>query len=91
MSVVRRGKRRSSACNGNGNRTSKTLNGVTQTYLVDDGDKLTAVKQGTTTVKGYDGAGRTTSVVPSAGTPTVPRDRPRFRGEREDKGSQRGD
>ena len=93
MSVVRRGKRRSSACNGNGNRTSKTLNGVTQTYLVDDGDKLLSVTQGGTTVKsyGYDAAGRTTSVVPSAGTTTVPRDRPRFRGEREDKGSQRGD
>ena len=54
----------------NGNRTSKTLNGVTQVYAIDDGDKLTAITQGGTTVKsyGYDAAGRTTSVTSSAGT-----------------------
>ena len=40
---------------------------------MDDGDKLTAVKQGTATVKsyGYDAAGRTTSVTSSAGTTTL--------------------
>ena len=52
-------------------RTGKTLNGVTQTYLVDDGDKLTSITQGGATVKGYDAAGRTTSVVSSAGTTTL--------------------
>ena len=61
------------AYDGNGNRTSKTLNGTTQSYSVDDGDKLLSVTQGGTTVKsyGYDAAGRTTSVTSSAGTTTL--------------------
>ena len=47
--------------------------GATQEYRTDDGDKLLSVKQGTATVKsyGYDAAGRTTSVVSSAGTTTL--------------------
>ena len=68
---------------------------VKTTYAYDDADRLTAVRQGKTTVKGYgyDAAGRTTSVVPSAGTTTLPRDRPRFRGRarEEDRGPQGGD
>ncbi|RYG15418.1 hypothetical protein EON82_26240, partial [bacterium] len=57
---------------GNGNRTSKTLGGVTQSYTVDNGDKLTSISQGGTTVKSYtyDAAGRTKTVVSSAGTTT---------------------
>jgi RHS repeat-associated protein len=46
---------------GRGSRASTTLNGVTDTYAVDDGDKLTSIAQGSTTVKSYtysyDGAG----------------------------------
>jgi RHS repeat-associated protein len=57
----------------NGNRASKAAGGTTETYTVDDADKLTNIKVGTTTIKsyGYDAAGRTTSVVSSAGTTTL--------------------
>ncbi len=63
------------AYDANGNRTSKTLNGstYTYTYTVDDGDKLTGITNGGTTVKSYtyDAAGRTKTVVTSAGTTTL--------------------
>jgi len=56
-----------------GHRASKAAGGTTETYTVDDADKLTNIKVGTTTIKsyGYDAAGRTTSVVSSAGTTTL--------------------
>ena len=61
------------AYDANGNRTSRTQNGVTQAYAVDDGDKLVSVREGGTVVKSYayDAAGRTTGVTTSAGTTTL--------------------
>ncbi|MCU0315096.1 MAG: DUF6531 domain-containing protein [Fimbriimonadaceae bacterium] len=58
---------------GNGNRLTRTVNGVTEAYTYDDGDKLLNVSIGGNVVKsyGYDAAGRTTSVVSSAGTTTL--------------------
>ena len=58
---------------GNGNRLTKSLGGITENYSYDDGDKLQDVKVGGVTVKsyGYDSAGRTTSVVTSAGTTSL--------------------
>jgi RHS repeat-associated protein len=58
---------------GNGNRLTRTVNGVTENYAYDDGDKLLGVTVGGNVVKsyGYDAAGRTTSVVSSAGTTTL--------------------
>jgi YD repeat-containing protein len=49
------------------------VNGTTETYAYDSGDKLQSVSVGGSAVKtyGYDGAGRTTSVVSSAGTTTL--------------------
>jgi len=46
---------------------------VTQTYNVDDGDKLNSIVSGSTTLKSYayDAAGRTTGVTTSAGTTTM--------------------
>ncbi len=57
----------------NGNRASKAAGGVTETYVVDDADKLTSITVGGTAVKtySYDTAGRTTSVVTSAGTTSL--------------------
>ncbi len=58
---------------GGGNRLTRTMNGVTETYAYDDGEKLLGVSVGGSVVKsyGYDAAGRTTSVVSSAGTTTL--------------------
>jgi len=58
---------------GNGNRLTRTVNGVTESYAYDDGDKLLSVSVGGNVVKtyGYDVAGRTISVVSSAGTTTL--------------------
>jgi YD repeat-containing protein len=55
----------------NGNRSSKTLGGVTEDYVNDAGDKLTQIKIGTTVVKsfGYDAAGRTTGITSSKVSP----------------------
>ncbi len=53
----------------NGNRLSRTVNGVLETYSYDAGDKLLAVSGGLdprTFV--YDAAGRTTSIVRASGT-----------------------
>ncbi len=60
-------------CDANGNRLSKTLNGTTQAYSVDDGDKLTSVTQGATAVKSYtyDAAGRTKTVASPVGRTTL--------------------
>ena len=57
----------------NGNRLTRTVGGVTENYAYDDADKLQDVKIGGVTQKsyGYDTAGRTTSVVSSAGTTTL--------------------
>jgi RHS repeat-associated protein len=57
----------------NGNRASKSAGGVTETYVVDDADKLTSITVGGSAVKtySYDTAGRTTSVVTSAGTTSL--------------------
>jgi RHS repeat-associated protein len=57
----------------NGNRLTRTVNGVTETYLYDAGDKLLSVSVGGVVVRsfGCDTAGRTTSVVTSAGTTTL--------------------
>ena len=54
----------------NGNRASRTVNGVTETYTVDSGDKLTQVSVSGVATKtfDYDGAGRTTSIQTSSGT-----------------------
>lgn len=38
---------------GNGNRLTRTVNGVTEDYHVDDGDKLTSITQGLATVKSF--------------------------------------
>ena len=61
---------------GNGNRLTKTLGGVTEYYVYDHADKLLSVRSGSftgTILKqyGYDDAGRTTSVVSSAGTTAI--------------------
>jgi RHS repeat-associated protein len=57
----------------NGNRLTKTLGGTTETYTVDDADKLTSISVGGSTTKsyGYDSAGRTTSVTTGAGMTTL--------------------
>jgi len=49
---------------------SRTVNGVTETYAYDDGDKLLSVSVGGSPVKtyGYDPAGRRTSMVDGTGT-----------------------
>lgn len=53
----------------NGNRLTRTVNGITETYTYDDGDKLTAITGGTDPrTYTYDGAGRTTGIVRSGGT-----------------------
>ncbi len=66
----RRGYSASYTYDANGNRASRTVNGVTETYTVDSGDKLTQVSVSGVATKtfGYDGAGRTTSIQTSAGT-----------------------
>ena len=53
---------------GNGNRLSKTVNGNTEFYSYDDGDKLLSAGIKTYT---YDQAGRTTSVKVGMGAPSV--------------------
>ena len=59
----------------NGNRLTKTLAGVTDTYNYDTtgADKLMSISRGGTTIKSYtyDAAGRTKTVVTSAGTTTL--------------------
>src|SRR5947209_2657675 len=50
---------------GNGNRLTKTLNGVTENYSYDPGDKL--LTAGSKTFQ-YDAAGRTTSISTPLGT-----------------------
>jgi RHS repeat-associated protein len=57
----------------NGNRASQVLNGTTYSYSYDNGDKLSTITSGGTTVKSYtyDGAGRTHAVTTSAGTTTL--------------------
>lgn len=62
-----------SSKSGKENRASRTVNGVTETYTVDSGDKLTQVSVSGVATKtfGYDGAGRTTSIQTSAGTTTI--------------------
>jgi RHS repeat-associated protein len=54
----------------NGNRATKTLNSVTDTYVNDDADKLTSITRGGSTIKSftYDAAGRTTEVTVGANT-----------------------
>ena len=58
---------------GNGNRLTRSINGVAETYAYDSGDKLQSVSVGGTPIKtyGYDAAGRTTSVTSSAGITTL--------------------
>ncbi len=54
---------------GNGNRLTRTVNGVTENYSYDAGDKLTAIVGGADPrTFTYDGAGRTTGIVRSSGT-----------------------
>jgi RHS repeat-associated protein len=53
---------------GNGNRLTKTVNGVVEGYSYDDGDKLLSAGGKSYT---YDAAGRTKTVVSSAGTTTL--------------------
>lgn len=53
----------------NGNRLSRTLNGVTESYSYDSGDKLLAVTGGSDPrTFAYDAAGRTTGIVRGSGT-----------------------
>ena len=53
----------------NGNRLTRTVNGVTENYSYDAGDKLTAIVGGADPrTFTYDGAGRTTGIVRSSGT-----------------------
>ncbi|HMS57127.1 MAG TPA: RHS repeat-associated core domain-containing protein [Fimbriimonadaceae bacterium] len=55
---------------GQGNRLTKTVNGTTETYAYDDGDKLIDIKVSGVAVKTfqYDGAGRTTQIATSGYT-----------------------
>ncbi len=53
---------------GNGNRLSKAVNGVTEFYSYDDGDKLLSAGIKTYT---YDQAGRTTAVKVGIGAPSI--------------------
>ncbi|GEM_PF-2464211 len=64
ISEFRTGYSASYTYDANGNRASKTLNGVVQTYVTDAGDKLTGIWQGLSQVKTftYDAAGRTTAI-----------------------------
>ncbi len=57
------------AYDANGNRLSKTVNGVSESYSYDSADKLLAVSGGNDPrTIGYDAAGRMTSVQRAAGT-----------------------
>jgi RHS repeat-associated protein len=73
LSEVRPGYSASYTYDGNGNRLTRAVNGVTEVYAYDAGDKLLSVSVGGVVVRsfGYDAAGRTTSVVSSAGTTTI--------------------
>lgn len=73
LSEARSGYLCSYTYDGNGNRLTKTLNGVTDSYSYDDGDKLLAITRGGATIKsfGYDAQGRTTSVTTSSGTTSL--------------------
>ncbi len=53
---------------GNGNRLTKTVNGATENYSYDDGDKL--LSAGAKTYQ-YDAAGRTTQVKVGLGAPSI--------------------
>ncbi len=57
----------------NRNRATQVLNGTTYSYSYDNGDKLSSIASGGSTIKSYtyDGAGRTHTVVTSAGTTTL--------------------
>ncbi|ARU42344.1 hypothetical protein CCB80_14780 [Armatimonadetes bacterium Uphvl-Ar1] len=53
----------------NGNRLTRTVNGVTESYSYDSGDKLLSVTGGSDPrTFAYDAAGRTTGIVRSSGT-----------------------
>jgi YD repeat-containing protein len=53
----------------NGNRLTRTVNGVTESYAYDSGDKLLSVTGGSDPrTFAYDAAGRTTGIVRSSGT-----------------------
>jgi YD repeat-containing protein len=60
-------------CDANGNQATATVGGVNQTYNVDNGDKLTSTTSGSTTLESYTyhAAGRTNTVVTSAGTTSL--------------------
>ncbi len=52
----------SNTADANGNRVTKTLNGATDTYTSDAGDKLTAITGANPKTFAYDACGRTTSI-----------------------------
>ena len=56
----------------NGNRTSRTVNGVTETYAYDDADKLLSITGGfNPRTYSYDLAGRTTAITGAGGTTQI--------------------
>jgi YD repeat-containing protein len=55
----------------NGNRLTKTLNGATDNYTYDTGDKLLSISGSVSKSYTYDWAGRTKTIVGSSGTTTL--------------------